>query len=119
MSNAQLGRRTFVISQAAHVVATELLAKGLIERGEHPTNRRVRLMRLSDSGWKALAECTVEIRELEGRLRAALTPTEGEALTHTLARSAEILAGGYFGDAEAEAEAVSRRKTSPSKQSRP
>ena len=50
LSNAQLGRRTFVSSQAAHLVANELLELGLVERGSHPTNRRIRLVQLTVRG---------------------------------------------------------------------
>src|SRR5690606_17043268 len=68
LSNAQVARRTFVSSQAAHVVSAELLDAGLIEKVEHPTNRRVRLVRLSEDGWRVLGECDAEIREREAEL---------------------------------------------------
>jgi DNA-binding MarR family transcriptional regulator len=110
LSNAQVARRTFVSSQAAHVVSAELLESGLIERVEHPTNRRVRLVRLSESGWATLAECAAEIREREDRLAQVIGPDLGSSLAEVLDRAADSLAGGYFGDAEAEAEAVSRRR---------
>jgi len=110
LSNAQIARRTFVSSQAAHVVSGELLSSGLIEKVEHPTNRRVRLVRLSDSGWARLAECQREIQEREDRLAGAIGPDLGESLADILDRAADVLAGGYFGDKEAEAQAVARRR---------
>ena len=114
LSNAQVARRTFVSSQAAHVVSGELLASGLIERVEHPTNRRVRLVRLSEAGWATLAECESEIRTREERLAEEIGPELGETLAEILEHAAEVLAGGYFGDKDAEAQAVARRRR-PSK----
>lgn len=114
LSNAQVARRTFVSSQAAHVVSGELLASGLIERVTHPTNRRVRLVGLSEAGWATLAECDDEIRAREDRLAEAIGPDLGETLAEILEHAAEVLAGGYFGDRQAEAEAVARRRR-PSK----
>lgn len=112
MSNAQLARRTFVSSQAAHVVSDELLETGLIETTPHPTNRRVRLVRLTEKGWAMLASCDEEIRPREARLARELGDAHG-SLPIVLDRAAELLAGGYFGDAEKEAEAVALRKRSP------
>ena len=109
LSNAEVARRTFVSSQAAHVVSEELLQSGLIQKVEHPTNRRVRLVALTESGWEALASYTQELQAREERLSALLGPNLGESLPEILDRAAEVLAGGYFGDAEAEAEAVARR----------
>jgi DNA-binding MarR family transcriptional regulator len=114
LSNAQVARRTFVSSQAAHVVSAELLESGLIERVEHPTNRRVRLVRLSEAGWQALAACEDEMRAREERLAESIGPELGTSLSDVLSRAADLLAGGYFGDADAEAAAVARRRR-PSK----
>lgn len=110
MSNAQLARRTFVSSQAAHIVLTELISQGLVEYRDHPTNRRVRLARLTDAGWEVLARCTDELVAVEKELERRLGATPGDSLTEVLTRTADVLAGGYFGDAEAEAAAVARRR---------
>jgi DNA-binding MarR family transcriptional regulator len=114
LSNAQVARRTFVSSQAAHVVSAELLESALIERVEHPTNRRVRLVRLSEAGWDTLAKCEDEIRAREDRLAEIIGPDLGRSLAEVLDRAADTLGGGYFGDADAEAEAVAKRRR-PSK----
>ncbi|HET8928046.1 MAG TPA: MarR family winged helix-turn-helix transcriptional regulator [Microbacterium sp.] len=115
LSNAQVGRRTFVSSQAAHVVSAELLSSGLIEKVEHPTNRRVRLVRLTEDGWTTLAAIEHEIREREDRLSTELGRfVRADTLADILDRAADVLAGGYFGDEAAEAEAVARRRR-PSK----
>lgn len=110
LSNAQLARRTFVSSQASHVVSAGLLRAGLLERASHPTNRRVRLVALSAAGRDLLAQCDVETAALEQRLLEEVGAVEGETLRDVMERAANVLAGGYFGDAEAEARAVARRR---------
>ncbi|GAB3633160.1 MarR family winged helix-turn-helix transcriptional regulator [Microbacterium sp. AGC85] len=109
LSNAQLARRVFVSSQAAHTVSNELIEMGLVERGDHPTNRRVRLVRLTEHGWEVLEACHAELRTHEDRLTAELGDELGGSLAEVLDHSAQVLAGGYFGDDEAEAEAIGRR----------
>ncbi len=115
LSNAQVARRTFVSSQAAHVVSAELLERGLIERVPHPTNRRVRLVALSEQGWRVLHECEAEMMQREERLTDLLGADLGSSLAQVLDRAAQKLAGGYFGDSEAEAAAVAARRRRPSK----
>lgn len=110
LSNAQLGRRTFVSSQAAHLVANELLELGLVERGSHPTNRRIRLVQLTKTGWDLVQTCTQELRDHERRLTEAVGEDLGNSIVAVLDHAARELAGGYFGDDEAEAEAVTRRQ---------
>jgi DNA-binding MarR family transcriptional regulator len=108
LSNAALARRIFVSAQASHVVCRELLDAGLIERSPHPTNRRVQLVRLTAQGRGVLQECTVELRNLEDRLARTLPRTWDAPLPAILHTAAEALAGGYFGDADAEAAARAR-----------
>ena len=109
LSNAQLARRTFVSSQAAHVVSGSLLDAGLLERVEHPTNRRVRLVGLSEAGRELLAACDRETEALEERLIAEVGSRAGETLRDVMERAGNVLAGGYFGDRDAEALAIARR----------
>lgn len=115
LSNAEIARRTFVSSQAAHVVSGELLASGLIERVAHPSNRRVRLVRLSEAGWSVLGACEAEMRGREDRLAELLGPDLGSSLADVLDRAARALAGGYFGDPGAEERAVAARRRGPGK----
>lgn len=110
LSNAQLGRRTFVSAQAAHLVANELLELGLVERGSHPTNRRIRLIQLTETGWELIQNCTRELRAHERRLTESVGDDLGNSIVAVLDHAARELAGGYFGDDEAEAQAVSRRQ---------
>ncbi|WP_146340362.1 MarR family winged helix-turn-helix transcriptional regulator [Nesterenkonia sp. NBAIMH1] len=107
VSNAQLARRTFVSAQAAHSVLEELLKADLVARSSHPQNRRVRLVRLTEAGWTLISRCYAELEELESRLTERLDA--GAPLVDIVHTAAEALAGGYFGDDEAEAEAVAQR----------
>jgi len=111
LSNAALARRTFVSAQAAHNVSNELIESGLVERGSHPSNKRIRLVQLTEAGWDVLEQCHAELRAHEERLLDALGPDLHGSLAEVLDRSAEVLAGGYFGDDEAEAAAIARRRS--------
>ncbi|GGD28589.1 hypothetical protein GCM10010915_05760 [Microbacterium faecale] len=112
LSNAALARRTFVSAQAAHTVSNELIEQGLIVRGDHPHNKRIRLVQLTEEGWAVLARCTEQLREQEERLISAMGTNPEGTLREILQSAAEVLAGGYFDDDEAEAEAISRRTSS-------
>jgi DNA-binding MarR family transcriptional regulator len=112
MSNAQLARRTFVSAQAAHTVSNELIESGLVERGAHPSNKRIRLVQLTERGWDVLGQCHAELRAHEDRLSAALGGEVRGSLADVLDKSAQALAGGYFGDDEAEVAAIARRESS-------
>lgn len=109
ISNAQLARRTFVSSQATHEVVTELTARGLTQRDDHHTNRRIRLISLTEEGWRVRGECVAEVAAIENRILAGLDAAERAALIPSLLHSAEVLAGGYFGDEEAESAALALR----------
>lgn len=112
LSNASLARRTFVSAQAAHTVSNELIDQGLVSRGDHPHNRRIRLVQLTEDGWGVLERCTHSLRAHEDRLISALGGSPDGTLREILQASADELAGGYFGDDEAEAEAIERRTSS-------
>ncbi|MDQ0693087.1 MarR family winged helix-turn-helix transcriptional regulator [Arthrobacter sp. W4I7] len=109
LSNAQLARRTFVTSQACHEVVGSLLARGLVDRENHQTNKRIRLVFLSESGWSVMQACRAELDDIEQRVLARHSPEEREALLPSLLLAAETLAGGYFGDDAAESEALELR----------
>lgn len=112
LSNAQLARRTFVTSQATHEVVGTMFGRGLVQREDHTTNRRIRLISLTDEGWKVMKKCTTEIVSIEQKIISRLDPLEQKTFIPALLHSAEILAGGYFGDEEAESAALAFRATS-------
>ena len=112
LSNAALARRTFVSAQAAHTVSNELIDAGLVERGAHPSNKRIRLVSLTEAGWDVLEQCHAELRAHEQRLMSLIGRELRGPLATLLDRGAEALAGGYFGDDEAEAAAIARRQSS-------
>jgi DNA-binding MarR family transcriptional regulator len=109
LSNAQLARRTFVTSQSAHAVVTDLARRGLVQRGSHDTNRRLKVARLTDAGWQVLTSCRSEIEATEGKLLAQLVKRDRDALLPTMLHAAQIIKGGWFGNDEAEQTAADRR----------
>lgn len=109
LSNAQLARRTFVTSQACHEVVGSLLSRGLVDRENHQTNKRIRLVFLTELGWSVMQSCRAELDDIEQRILANHSPTERKALLPSLLLAAETLAGGYFGDEGAESEALELR----------
>lgn len=113
LSNAQLGRRTFVTAQAAHTVISGLVERGLIRRDAHPTNRRIKLASLTPEGWDVLNKCLAEIVDVEERILESLHPVERTVLLPGLLDCAQKFAGGYFGDKEAEKTAIARRIRQP------
>jgi DNA-binding MarR family transcriptional regulator len=108
-SNADLARLMFVSSQAAHLVLSDLVSRGLVERTPHPDNRRIRLARLTDDGLAKLNACLAEMIAVEDRIYAGMPAAERGLLLSSLHHAAEVLAGGYFGDEDTEREAVRLR----------
>jgi len=109
LSNAQLARRTFVTSQASHEVVASLVSRGLVDRENHETNKRIRLVHLTERGWSVIQSCQAELHELEERILENHAPEQHRALLPSLLRAAETLAGGYFGNEGAESEALELR----------
>ncbi|GAA3668996.1 hypothetical protein GCM10023081_04330 [Arthrobacter ginkgonis] len=109
LSNAQLARRTFVTAQASHEVVAALVERGLVDRENHQTNKRIRLVFLTELGWSVVQTCRTELDVLEERILANHSADQHRALLPSLLRAAETLAGGYFGDEAAESEALELR----------
>lgn len=109
LSNAQLARRTFVTSQASHEVVASLQARGLVDKENHQTNKRIRLVVLTELGWSVMQACRAELDDIEQRILANHSTAERSALLPSLLLAAETLAGGYFGDEAAESEALELR----------
>lgn len=112
LSNAQLARRTFVSAQASHELAARLIERGLVERTEHETNRRVRLLSLTQEGADLVADCQDRLTDVERRATAELGDGARESMNSRLLATALTLRGGYFGDEEADAAAAAMRARS-------
>jgi DNA-binding MarR family transcriptional regulator len=63
-----------------------LEATGFVARGEHPTDRRATLVRLSPAGERAMADMAEDHSELADRLVAGLAPDEVDRLVAGLAQ---------------------------------
>ncbi len=112
VSNAQLARRTFVSSQASHELITVLVNRGLVQREAHETNKRIKLLSLTEEGWKVANACQADLLEVEQRATQKLAPNNRDDLIRLLSLTAETIRGGYFGDEEAESEALELRAKS-------
>lgn len=110
ISNAELARRTFVSAQAANLVVQVLENRGLIERTQDPQHGRILLTELTDRGRETLELCLEEIVEVEQRVLAGIPAEERAVLLSAMNHAADVLAGGYFGDADALAAASKRKR---------
>ncbi len=69
----------------------ELEARGLVERGPHPSDRRAHALHLTEAGHRTLAEGRLVARDAQDELLAALDADEREQLHSLLMR---VVAGG-------------------------
>ena len=95
LSNAQLARRTYVTPQAMSEVVAALEAKGLIERSQHPSHRRIYPATLTDRGRTVLADCDRTVDELERQMLRDLSPQERAGLAAALLSAARSLNTGF------------------------
>ena len=95
LSNAQLARRTYVTPQAMSEVVAALEAKGLIERSQHPSHRRIYPATLTDRGRTVLADCDRTVDELERQMLRDLSPQERAGLAAALLSAAHSLNTGF------------------------
>jgi DNA-binding MarR family transcriptional regulator len=91
LSSAQLARRHFVTPQAMNQLVATLEDDGLIERQPDPVNRRILRASLTKRGQKVLRACHTAVDDLEKRMLAALTPTQGRELRRSLERTLTTL----------------------------
>ena len=84
LSNAQLARRALVAPQATNQALAALIERGLVEQHPHSTNRRVRLIELSEEGRKLLAEVDTLVDATEEHLLRALPPAKRKELNEQL-----------------------------------
>ena len=73
-----------VSKQAAIKVVDEMAARGFLVRAAHPTDRRVKLLRLTPKGVLVRETALAASRDLERRLRAAAGDGEVDALLRAL-----------------------------------
>ncbi|MFE0700783.1 MarR family winged helix-turn-helix transcriptional regulator [Streptomyces sp. NPDC058872] len=84
ISAAQLARDSFVTAQSMADMIRTLESRGLIRREPNSTNRRERLVLLTDPGRRLLAEYADPARALEARMVAGLSTEEVDALREAL-----------------------------------
>lgn len=84
ISSAQLGRLTFVTSQAANEMVTTLESKGFLKRSVHEANRRRLEVELTRRGTTALGRCDALVDQLETDVFRDVGPAEKARFRRTL-----------------------------------
>ncbi|MFC7407010.1 MarR family winged helix-turn-helix transcriptional regulator [Georgenia alba] len=80
MSSAALARSAFVTAQSMADLVKALGARGLVERGPDPADRRHLLVRLTEAGRDLLDRYAGAVERLEADMVADLTPQQVAAL---------------------------------------
>ena len=101
--DAEPGRSQLAVARAAAVdrslmvtVVDSLEAKGLVERSQHPTDRRVRVLDITARGGEVLAAAAVAVRDAEERLLSTLPSKRRKELRETLVELSARAAGTGF-----------------------
>lgn len=101
--DVEAGRSQLAVARAAAVdrslmvtVVDSLESKGLVERSQHPTDRRVRTLEITPQGREVLAKAAVAVREAEDRLLASLPAKQQSELRALLGDLAANAAGAGF-----------------------
>ncbi|MBO3736784.1 MarR family winged helix-turn-helix transcriptional regulator [Actinoplanes flavus] len=84
LSAAQLARDSFVTAQSMADMVRTLETRGLIRRERNTGNRRELLIRLTGEGRALLATVAADVRALETRMQAKLTPTQAADFRQSL-----------------------------------
>lgn len=80
----ELAELLAVSKQAAIKVVDEMEARGFLDRVAHPSDRRVKLLRLTGKGRAVRTTALAASRDLEARLRLAAGDADVDALLRTL-----------------------------------
>lgn len=83
-SSAELARRAGITPQSMSETIAALIARGWIERGEHPEHRRILMTRLTAAGEALLVECETLVDAMERRLLAAVSKGDLATLRRAL-----------------------------------
>jgi DNA-binding MarR family transcriptional regulator len=84
LSGVELARLMLTTPQAAHLTLSTLERKGLVERRPDIGNGHITRSFLTQEGRHLVDTCEAEVRDVERRLLAILSPDEQEALSELL-----------------------------------
>ncbi|MEU7869544.1 MarR family transcriptional regulator [Dactylosporangium sp. NPDC049140] len=76
MSVADVARKVSTARQSANEMLTGLERAGLVERRQHPSDRRSQQILLTDAGRARLGEAVPAVQAVEARLSNGFTPEE-------------------------------------------
>jgi DNA-binding MarR family transcriptional regulator len=89
ISSAEIARRSGLTAQSIGAAVNALISRGLIERGPHPTNRRVLELRITDAGRSLAARARRVIDDVEREMFAVLSAEEQDTVHALLQRLVE------------------------------
>ena len=90
MRVTDLAERVGMTKQALGEFANDLERQGLLETVRDPTDRRVRILRPTRRGRRAVEAAEAVIGEVEGRWRTRMGPRKWEQLRRLLAEAADL-----------------------------
>jgi DNA-binding MarR family transcriptional regulator len=93
----QLAEHLGITKQSAGQMVDELERTGYVRREPHPTDRRGKLVVLTDRGWACVRAAGAALAELEQALAAELGPDRYDALRAGLAAAAGGAGGPWHG----------------------
>jgi DNA-binding MarR family transcriptional regulator len=97
LSNAQLARRSFMTSQAAHQSLQALQQLGLVARTQDPQHARISRTQLTARGRRALAACERAVDQVEAEMLRVLPRERRSQLTADLKACLKVLDPSYRG----------------------
>lgn len=83
ISSAEIARRSGLTAQSMGAAVNALVSRGLIERGPHPTNRRVLELRATDAGRALAAHAQRVVDDVQREMFEVLS-TEEQHTVHAL-----------------------------------
>lgn len=85
-SQVQIGQRSGIDQSDMHAMVAELVKQGYVERAPDPTDRRLKLITLTDAGRRRLDELDVALNAVQDNVFNALSTTDRDRLTELLTR---------------------------------
>ncbi|WP_328806805.1 MarR family winged helix-turn-helix transcriptional regulator [Streptacidiphilus fuscans] len=89
ISSAEIARRSGLTAQSMGAAVNALVSRGLIERGPHPTNRRVLELRATDAGRALAAHAQRVVDDVQREMFEVLSADEQKTVHALLQRLVE------------------------------
>jgi DNA-binding MarR family transcriptional regulator len=94
ITQQELVRRAFSDANTVRAMLLRLESRGLVTRGQHPTDRRARSVRLTRRGRRVHEQLWADSAPVRQELLAAFRPEEADTLIGWLSRIGETMMPG-------------------------